>query len=327
MARTSPTWLPSIDQTPELIGIFLLFVPYAIILLPFLQDKIVTTLQSLYIHHTPRDDWNLAVDQHPPRRLLGYIFCILFTFTAISLLLINNFSTNYWIDFAQYFIYLSVPLIISILRPPSHRPCDIFDLLIVLLVLIPIEISQIHDTFLPDIRFTIYTAWGTSPNISVLQLSAFNLFLFIFFIFRPLDYIGLGISMKHHNWARSKWILLRFITIMCIFLLLAIPFCLIPSINYLHSSQPLDDVWRDGIARFFCLFFLQILPSEFLYRGIIQNLLHSALDFRHEALSYLRGNPESIVSMLHKDSGYHDDHTDIELLTSSNKRRQEMERD
>eukprot|EP01084_Bolivina_argentea_P279107 477110_1 len=87
---TSANWVPSIDDTTEIIGIILLFIPYIIILLPFLQNRIVTYFQTIYLHHTPRDDWNTAVDQHPPRRLAGYILSIIFTFSSIWLLLIKN---------------------------------------------------------------------------------------------------------------------------------------------------------------------------------------------------------------------------------------------
>eukprot|EP01083_Nonionella_stella_P219140 785236_1 len=295
------TWVPSIDDTIELIGIILLFIPYMIILLPFLQTRIIIFFQRLYLHRTPRDDWNSAVDQHPPRRLAGYIFSIIFTFTAILLILINNNYNNYWVDFMQYFIYLSLPLILSIIRPPSHRPCDIFDFLIILLVIMPIEISQEIDAFLPDIHFTIYPSWGNSPHISILNVCGFNLFLFIFFIFRPLDHIGLNWNVttnKFNKFIAIQFVFFRFICIMCIFLILAIPFCLIPNIKYLHSSIKLSNVWIDGIAKYFCLFFLEILIIEFLYRGIIQNLLHSALDFRTEARSYLRGRDDSVTSML-----------------------------
>eukprot|EP01084_Bolivina_argentea_P218828 371270_1 len=282
-------WVPSIDDTTELIGIILLFIPYMIILLPFLQTRIIIFFQRLYLHRTPRDDWNSAVDQHPPRRLAGYIFSIIFTFTAILLILINNNYNNYWVDFMQYFIYLSLPLILSIIRPPSHRPCDIFDFLIILLVIMPIEISQEIDAFLPDIHFTIYPSWGNSPHISILNVCGFNLFLFIFFIFRPLNNIGLGWDITHNNFSRFKWILLRFITILFIFLIIAIPFCIIPGIQFLHPSQKLSNIWIDGIARYFALFFLNNLIFEMLYRGVVQNLFHSALDFRSEARSYLRG--------------------------------------
>ena len=192
-------WIPSINDTSEMIGVVLLFVPYAMIMLPFLQSSIVQHLQTLYIHHTPRDDWNNAVDQHPPRRVLGYLFSILFCFLSVSFILIQNHFNSLWLDIFQYFVYLSVPLILSIIRPPSRRPGDVIDVLIILMVIVPIELSEEFDGFLPDIRFRIYESWNRSPNISTLRMSGFNLFLFIFFIFRPLSHIGLGWDVTHRQ--------------------------------------------------------------------------------------------------------------------------------
>ena len=187
------------DDTSETIGVVLLFVPYAVILLPFLQSSIVQHLQKLYIHHTPRDDWNNAVDQHPPRRVLGYLCSILFSFLSVSFILLQNHHNNLWLDIFQYFVYLSVPLILSIIRPPSRRPGDAIDVLIVLTVIVPIELSEEFAAFLPDIRFRIYESWGRSPSISTLRMSGFNLFLFIFFIFRPLSHVGLRWDVTHRQ--------------------------------------------------------------------------------------------------------------------------------
>ena len=223
-------WTPAVNTTSEGIGVILLFIPYIIILLPFLQDRIVISLQKLYLHHTPRNDWNDAVNQAPPRRLIGYLCGILFIFTSVWLILINNHVNNYWFDFFQYFIYLSIPLIIGIIRPPSGHPCDIFDLLIILFVIIPIEISQKYNKFLPDIQFSIYNSWNDSPNISVLRMSAFNVFLFIFYIFRPLQNIGLTWNLFTKKYQNKLWVLWRFIIIISLFLAFAISFCVIPGI-------------------------------------------------------------------------------------------------
>ena len=291
---------PAVNTTSEIIGIILLFIPYFIILLPFLQEHVVSSLQKLYIHHTPRNDWNNAVDQQPPRRLIGYLLAMLFIFTSIWLLLIKNHVNNYWVDFFQYFIYISIPLILSIIRPPSTHPCDLVDILIILFVIIPIEISQKYDKFLPDISFKIYDSWDNSPNISILRFTGFNLFLFIFFIFRPLQNIGLSWNLFSVEYQNKLYALIRFIIIMLLFLIFAISFCVIPGIKYLHEPDKQQNVWIDGISRYFCLFFFNILLYEFVYRGVIQNLLHSAFDFRHEARSYLRGNKklESLTDIL-----------------------------
>ena len=164
--RNNSQWIPSVDNTSEMIGVVLLFVPYAMILLPFLQSSIVSHLQKLYIHQTPRDDWNNAVAQHPPRRLAGYFWSIAFSFLAICCIMIRNHRNNYWLDVFQYLLYLSVPLCLAIIRPPSRRPGDSIDILIILTVILPIEISEEFDHFLPDITFKIYDSWSHSPNIS-----------------------------------------------------------------------------------------------------------------------------------------------------------------
>jgi len=134
-----------------------------------------------------------------------------------------------------------------------------------------------------------YDIWGSNPQISILRVSGFNLFLFIFFIFRPLNGIGLSWDITNGGKQSIVWLLIRFVSIIFIFLSLAVPFCLIPSIQFLHAPVALNNLWIDGIARFFCLFFFKIYLDEFVYRGVIQNLFHSALDFKSEANSFLKG--------------------------------------
>eukprot|EP00484_Ammonia_sp_Unknown_P028340 CAMPEP_0197027888 /NCGR_PEP_ID=MMETSP1384-20130603/7745_1 /TAXON_ID=29189 /ORGANISM="Ammonia sp." /LENGTH=475 /DNA_ID=CAMNT_0042456807 /DNA_START=13 /DNA_END=1437 /DNA_ORIENTATION=- len=295
----SSNWTPSINDTSEIFGVILIFIPYLIMLLPrHIQKKVTVQLQRLYLHHTPRNDWNNAVGDAPPRRLMGYLCSLLFIFIGIILLLIKNHVNNYWVDFIQYFVFISLPLLCAIIRPSSKQPCDVFDLLIILLVIVPIEISQEYDAFLPDIKFKIYNSWQSSPDISILRVTGFNLFLFIFLVFRPLTCIGL--SWQIRNWFICKLNLFRALIVLVIFLVIAIPFCLIPNIDYLHKPESAHNVWIDGIARFFCLFFFNNLIYEFLYRGILQNLMHSAADFRHEARSYLHGNDESLTDILNQ---------------------------
>ena len=200
----SSNWVPSINQTSEMVGVVLLFVPYGVIMFPFLRHSIVLHLHKLYLHRTPRDDWNSAVDQHPPRRVVGYVVSILFSFLSVSLILVENHFNSLWLDVFEYFIYLSLPLILSIIRPPSRRPGDSIDILIILLVIVPIELSEEMDAFLPDIRFQIYEQWHRAPNISTLRMSGFNLFLFIFFIFRPLSHIGIGWDVIHRQVPRRR---------------------------------------------------------------------------------------------------------------------------
>eukprot|EP01083_Nonionella_stella_P178018 627610_1 len=294
----SPHWSATINKTREIIGTCILFVPYIIILFPFLHNKITELLQKCYLHRTPRDEWNTAVDQHSPRRYLGYLLSIVFLFTPCALILYDNYYNTYLIDMIQYFVYLSIPLLLSIIRPSSHQPCGVFDIIIILFIIIPWGLSEHFDAFLPDIHFTIYSKWNNSPQISVLQICAFNLALFVFYIFRPLQHIGLTWNITHAS--HIQWICIRFTVSFLAFLVFMIPFA--AGVDYLSSPNHIhnDNVARDGIFRFFAFFFLTVLPIEFLYRGIVQNELHSLLDYRHEARSFLHGRKESLTEILNQ---------------------------
>ena len=85
---------------------------------------------------------------------------------------------------------------------------------------------------------------------------------------------------------------------MALFLTVAVPFCV--GIGYVHPPRSLGNVWIDGIARFLSYFFLNTLIFEFLYRGVIQNLVHSALDFHHESRQYLFGRADSLTDVLNQ---------------------------
>ena len=199
------TYLPSISETKDVIGVILLFIPYIIIMLPFLHDKIVKKLGKLYLHFTPRNDWNKAVNNYPPRRTLGYILSIIFLFTPGVIIYINNddkTGNTYVINIIQYFIYISIPILLSIIRPNTKISCDFIDIIIFCFITIPLEFSEINgdngshnnNKFLPDIQFDININQSNWPNISLLKLTAFNIALFIFYIFRPLNNIKICIE-------------------------------------------------------------------------------------------------------------------------------------
>ena len=220
-------FVPTLSETTDIIGVVLLFIPYLVIMLPYFQSKIVLKLRNLYLHKTPRTDWNPAVNEYPPRRLIGYILSEIYLLSVSILLYINHTNNNnlYPVNIIQYFIYTSIPIFLSIVRPHSKMPCDFIDIIIFCFITIPLELSKSqlnkNDKFLPDVEFDINDQESKWPNISMLRLTAFNMALFIFFIFRPLKNIGIGYNINHY--INFKCIVLRFIVSFIIFSIVAVP--------------------------------------------------------------------------------------------------------
>jgi len=208
-----------------------------------------------------------------------------------------------------------------LIRPQSKHPMDTLDIATLLFIVVPIAVSAHSNsaTFLPDATFAFSASWRSSPEISLLRQCALTLCLCCFFIFRPHSLSQIGFRWSKMNIRSVSWSILRFLCVLFVFLSVAVPFCV--GVDYLSAPDFDGAVGSDGVVRFLCLFLLEALPFEFVFRGVVQNLTHSALAFRVESASFLRGGGANSLTEILNHFG--DDDIDIDgdaVLKSSNGR-------
>ena len=239
-----------LNTTGTIIGTILLFIPYFFVIVPGLRDPIVNRLVKLYLHQTPRTEWNVSVDQYPPRRVIGF-FCALITI-GVPCLIIQYYhykkTQDFWLDLFQIVVYISLPLCMSIVRPSAHSPCDIGDLLILILILVPLQLSDYdsfgNHKFLPDIKLEIHKSL---PNISMLRITALNIGIVVYYIFRPLRDIGLGWDL-FGRYLKIHWIILRWILAALFFCAIAVPISV--GLKFIeHSHGVHGNIWIRGVLK------------------------------------------------------------------------------
>jgi membrane protease YdiL (CAAX protease family) len=163
---------------------------------------------------------------------------------------------------------------LALLRRPARRPLDPFDAALVCAIFVPVKVQRYFpDTFLPDVRIALVgPRW---PHLSVLLTTAFNTMLLVFLVLRPLRDLRLSLSVTLRTG-------LRFF-VAAIFAAAGVAaFAALES-----DSEPQEHLsLRLGLRVFFAYWLCFALPLETFFRGVLQNLLHSALDVRAAVREY-----------------------------------------
>jgi len=263
------------DEGFKWVGMSILFFPLLVSLFPYskiLKDK----LQDFYNHVTPRNEWAEDIEAFPPRYYIGFGISMLFTSVPVWLVIYSideNFSDTFK-DWAIITAYLLFPLITSLLRPEALRSFDVWDICIILLVLVPLEISKYTD-FIPLKEFDIAYEW---PALDLSYVAACVLCLFIFTIIRPLKEPHNN-SDKHamlfylDMWKMKSRDFLRLLIAVILYSIVAVPICL--GMEFFHYSSSNVSLWSKGIGDFLAIFLVQGMIWELLYRAFFQGMLHS----------------------------------------------------
>ncbi|GAB5371496.1 hypothetical protein AAMO2058_001584900 [Amorphochlora amoebiformis] len=172
---------------------------------------------------------------------------------------------------AVVWIYIAVPFIVCMCRPAAKLPLDTGDLVTVLLIACPVIASYYTDS-LPDPQIKIRDGW---PRISTIQITAVNCALCVFNGLRPLKDFGYTVIWNCGD-------ILRFLTGLIVAAAILLP------IGYATSSFEKAAHPNAGlaIAQLLTVFVVYSLPQEILFRGIIQNLLHSRLESNADITKY-----------------------------------------
>jgi hypothetical protein len=150
--------------------------------------------------------------------------------------------------------YIFFPGMVLILRPRRNRTLDIYDLTAVLALWAPVELD-----WLP--ADTIPTLLGVSLPVAL--LTAICLGFLLFLVIRPLD--GLGYSYRL-SFTDLGAVGLSFVG----FAVLGIPLGM--GLGFIQPGT-LELTAADWALRFLAIYFLNALPEELLFRGVVQNLV------------------------------------------------------
>ena len=180
------------------------------------------------------------------------------------------------LDLLRMVVYLALPTACLRLRPRDARPLDVWHVLAILLIWVPIELSLfalLADLILPgvDVRGAlagVYLLPGTRATLlpgvelPIDKLTAILLALTLFCVRHPLSGIGFSFRLR---WRDLRAALLG----LAAFAAVGLPLGL--WIGFLRYAPGLPR-WPEVAAGIVGGYLLVALPEELLFRGIIQNL-------------------------------------------------------
>lgn len=179
---------------------------------------------------------------------------LLLPYVLATLPEVGNEQGSFWSGLVRMVAYLFLPGLVLLLRPRQSKPLDPLDLLAILLLWFPIEFG-----LLPEADASL-VAGVTLP---VPLLTAICLGFVLFRVIRPLR--GIGYTFK---------LALRDGSYACLglgaFALVGLPLGV--SLGFIRPGlAPFDHgAW---LLRPVAIYFLNALPEELLFRGIVQNLI------------------------------------------------------
>jgi len=176
-----------------------------------------------------------------------------------------------WRVFLVY-AWILLPMLITMFRPLAKLPLDSGDILTVLLIAVPL-IVNFYTFVLPEVQVKIRDGW---PRISMLQITAINVGLVVFVGVRPLHDLGYTLMFGLRDFVRIIGGLL-----VSAILLLPIGY----GTGVLKEGSA--GSFSEGVQKFFVFLVLVSLPTELLFRGLIQNLLHARFDSAVEVYKYV----------------------------------------
>eukprot|EP00823_Brevimastigomonas_motovehiculus_P005922 TRINITY_DN4617_c0_g1_i1.p1 TRINITY_DN4617_c0_g1~~TRINITY_DN4617_c0_g1_i1.p1 ORF type:complete len:425 (-),score=34.05 TRINITY_DN4617_c0_g1_i1:173-1447(-) len=257
-----------------------LFCLYGIYYLAFLIPPMVAILRRNFMS---TDLLRLA--KHPRRATFFFLILALLLVPGGILISyhIRDHDHHSWTigwflaDFAPLCAFIAIPTALALTRPVARAPCDLLhDCLIVIILLAPLHVNILFPNLVPDFVVPIDADQWNWPPFSMVHATALILCLFIFLVIRPLRYIGV-----HFSWTPRDFIVLLLGTIVCAGLEIG----LASIARSYHGLQYLPSL-STGIIEFILLYFLVALPFELYFRGVIQNMVHTRLDFEACAREY-----------------------------------------
>ncbi len=199
----------------------------------------------------------------------------------IPLLLATSFQPT-WETLIRFGIYLAIPTLLLRLRPKNARPLDIFHILTILSLWLPIEpdlFIMIFNLITPgfDLAVQVPAVWLALPGVEATlvsgvdlpidMLTAVLLVLYLFLLRHPLEGTGFNFRLNLDDLKKVN-------TGLLIYTVIGIPLGLLMGFLRYKLDWPGP---VDAILALIAGYLLTALAEEILFRGVIQNLLLARL--------------------------------------------------
>ena len=158
---------------------------------------------------------------------------------------------------ARMAAYLFVPGLALLFRPARNKPLDLFDLIAILGVWLPVEFD-----WLPEANVRL-----AGINLPVPLLIAICLGFLLFQVIRPLERLGYTYRLRPRDVGFALLGLAGFA-------LVGMPLGI--AMGFIRPGVVSFNA-LDWLLKFLAIYFLNALPEELLFRGVIQNLLEKRL--------------------------------------------------
>lgn len=199
------------------------------------------------------------------RRGVGLALILLVPYLLLTLPDARRDLDAFLIDLLVMVLYLIVPAIISLYRPPAARALHPLDILAILSLWFPIEFG-----WLPEVEAVL----GSGVSLPVPMLTAIPLAFLTFLVLRPLDGIGYTFLLTRSDFDRISAGLVAYTIV-------GVPLGLITGFLTLGlESFDLGEWLAMGILGYL----FTALPEELLFRGVLQNQLHRRIPGEWPAL-------------------------------------------
>jgi membrane protease YdiL (CAAX protease family) len=150
--------------------------------------------------------------------------------------------------------YIFFPGVVLILRPRRNRALDLYDLVAVFSLWVPVELDWLPEDTIPTLL---------GFDLPVALLTAICLGLLLFLVIRPLEGIGYTYRLSLKNLGAAG-------LAVGVFAIIGIPLGL--GLGFIKIKTAAFSV-TDWVLRFLVIYFLNALPEELLFRGVVQNLV------------------------------------------------------
>ena len=191
----------------------------------------------------------------------------------IPYLLATNFQV-FTIGFLRFIVFLTIPTLLLHFRPKNAKPFDIFHILAIFAIWIPLEtdlFTLFINLLIPNLDLASSIELLPQVEVNLIagvdlplhKLTAILLALFLFLILYPLPEMGFTFSLRKKD---LKYALIGFLG----FAFIGIPTgFLIKFLRYNLQIPSITELITYSVAGYL----LVALMEEILFRGIIQNLI------------------------------------------------------
>ncbi len=159
--------------------------------------------------------------------------------------------------------YLAIPTLALLLKPNGERPLDVYDMVAILGLWVPLEPSLflpgLDVALLPEVNVRLAEGF----SLSIPELTAIPFGLLLFLVIRPTQGIGYTFRLRLRDLGYALIGLAGFMVV-------GLPFGVGTGFIRLNFAGFDPLTW---LTWFLGIYFFNALPEELLFRGVIQNLI------------------------------------------------------